>query len=105
MNSHSTLIYLLIAVVVTNLIRVLPVTVFKKKITNRFFRSFLYYVPYVTLAAMTVPAIMQATASPISGGAALIAGILAAWAGLSLFSVSMVSCLTVFILELFITVG
>jgi len=102
MNNHSTIIYLLIAIVVTNIIRILPVTVFKKKIQNRFFRSFLYYVPYVTLAAMTVPAIVEATASPASGALALLAGVLAAWFGLGLFPVSMICCLTVFILELFI---
>lgn len=102
MNSHSTIVYLLIAIAVTNLIRILPVTVFKKKIKNRFFRSFLYYVPYVTLAVMTVPAIVEATASPVSGALALLAGVLAAWFGLGLFSVSMICCLTVFVLELFI---
>ena len=55
---HSLLIYLFIMVLVTNLIRVLPMTLIRKKITHPFLRSFLYYVPYVTLAVMTFPAIM-----------------------------------------------
>ena len=56
-------------------------------IKNRFLKSFLYYVPYVTLAVMTFPAIMEATESPIAGLAALVIGILAAWFGLGLFPV------------------
>jgi len=97
---RDTLIFLLIAIVVTNLIRVLPVTVFRKRISNRFLRSFLYYVPYVTLAVMTVPSIIEATASPIAGAVALAAGILAAWIGLGLFPVSLICCVSVFVLEL-----
>ena len=49
------------------LIRIIPVTIFRKKITNRFVRSFLFYVPYVTLAVMTFPAIMEATSTPVAG--------------------------------------
>lgn len=93
-------IYLLITVLVTNLIRVLPVTVIRRRITNRFLRSFLYYVPYVTLAVMTFPAIIEATQWPMAGVAALVSGIVAAWFGLGLFPVSIISCLVVFVLEL-----
>ena len=79
-------------VLVTNLIRILPVTIVRKKIRNRFLRSFLYYVPYVTLAVMTVPAIIDATATPLAGALALAAGIIAAWLGLGLFPVALVCC-------------
>lgn len=95
-------IYLLITVLVTNMIRILPVTLIRRQITNRFVRSFLYYVPYVTLAVMTFPAIVEATQIPMAGIAALIAGIVAAWYGLGLFPVSIICCAVVFLLELFL---
>lgn len=95
-------IYLLITVLVTNMIRILPVTLIRRQITNRFVRSFLYYVPYVTLAVMTFPAIVEATQIPMAGIAALIAGIVAAWYGLGLFPVSIICCAVVFLLEQFL---
>ena len=70
------------------LIRVLPLTLIRKPIKNRFIRSFLYYVPYVTLAVMTFPAIIDATATPLAGALALIVGIFMAWKGLGLFPVA-----------------
>lgn len=97
--SHSTWIYILIMILTTNLIRVIPLTLIRGQITNRFVRSFLYYVPYVTLAVMTFPAIIEATSSPVAGAAALILGIVAAWFGLGLFPVSVICCVIVFILE------
>jgi len=102
MKYGQTLIYILIMILTTNLIRVLPVTVIRKKITSPFLKSFLYYVPYVTLSVMTFPAIMEATSSPVAGLAALICGIAAAWIGLGLFSVSAICCISVFILELLV---
>ena len=87
---------------VTYLIRMIPFVLVKKKIKNRFLLSFLYYVPYVTLAVMTFPAILHATQSPISGAVALIAGIIAAWLGAGLFPVSVICCALVFLIELFI---
>lgn len=89
-------------ILVTNGIRVLPITLIRKPIKNRFIRSFLYYVPYVTLAVMTFPAIMEATQSPIAGLAALVLGILAAFFGLGLLPVSIICCVVVFLIELFI---
>ena len=86
---------------VTYLIRVLPLTLIRKEIKNRVIRSFLYYVPYVTLAVMTFPAIIQTTQSPIAGVVALIVGISLAFFGRSLFVTAIFSCLTVFIIELF----
>ncbi len=102
MTTHSVIIYILIMVLTTNLIRVLPLTLIRKQIKNQFIQSFLYYVPYVTLAVMTFPAIIEATGSPLAGALALILGIVAAWFGLGLFPVSVICCVTVFILELFI---
>lgn len=87
---------------VTYAIRVLPLTLIRKKIKNRFLRSFLYYVPYVTLAVMTFPAIIEATQTPLSGALALVAGIVLAWIGANLFQVSVCCCVIVFVVELFI---
>ncbi len=100
--SNNVWIYIAVAAAVTYLIRVLPLTVFKKPIKNRFVRSFLYYVPYATLAAMTFPAIINATASPISGIAALAAGVAAARLSGNLFIVAAASGAAVFIIELFL---
>ena len=93
-------IYIMIMGGVSYLIRVLPLTLIRRQIQNQFLQSFLYYVPYVTLAVMTFPAIVQATQSPIAGLAALIVGILAAWFGAGLFPVALSCCATVFLLEL-----
>lgn len=98
----NSLVYILLIALVTNLVRVLPALVFRKPIKNRFLRSFLYYVPYVTLAVMTVPAIIEATSSPLAGALALVAGIVAAWFGLGLFPVAIICCCVVFGLEIFI---
>lgn len=97
---HNTYIYIAIMFLVTYLIRVLPLTLIRKKITNKTLRSFLFYVPYVTLAVMTFPAILEATNSFWSGLAALIGGILLAYFGISLFGVAVISCFIVFIIEL-----
>lgn len=97
---HNIYIYLAIMAGVTYAIRVLPLTLIRRQIRNRFLQSFLYYVPYVTLAVMTFPAIMNATQSPVAGAAALIVGIVAAWLGAGLFPVSVLCCLVVFLLEL-----
>lgn len=95
-------IYLLVLAAVTYLIRVLPLTLIRREIKNTFLRSFLYYVPYVTLAVMTFPSILSATESPISAAVALAAGILLAWFGASLFQVSVLCCVAVFVMELFL---
>lgn len=100
---HSVFIYILIMAGVTYLVRALPLTLIRKQITNRFLKSFLYYVPYVTLAVMTFPAILEATQSPISGAIALAAAIVLAWFGASLFKVATASCVAVFITEIIIT--
>ena len=100
--THNVYLYILGMALVTYLIRVLPLTLIRREITNRTIRSFLYYVPYVTLAVMTFPAILTATQSPVSGAAALIAGVVLAWFGGSLFNVSVLCCAVVFAVELFL---
>jgi len=95
-------IYIFIVALVTYAIRALPLTLIRKPIKNRFIRSFLYYVPYVTLAVMTFPAILYTTDSFWSGFAALICGLVAAWFSENLFIVAASTCFIVFIIELFI---
>ena len=95
-------IYIAVMFGVSYAIRVLPRTLIRKPIKNPFIQSFLYYVPYVTLAVMTFPAIVNATQSPIAGAAALVVGIVAAWLGAGLFPVSVLCCAVVFALELFL---
>ena len=94
--------YIAVVALVSFFIRVLPLTLIRKEIKNRFIRSFLYYVPYVTLAVMTFPAMVQATGSLWSGAAALLAGIVLAWCGAGLFPVAVLCCAVVFVIELFI---
>lgn len=100
--TRNVYIYLGVMFAVVYIIRVLPLTIFRKKIENRFIRSFLYYVPYITLAVMTFPAIVDATQSPLAGAAALVLGIVLAWLGAGLFPVAVACCAIVFVLELFL---
>ena len=93
-------LYILVMAFATRCMRVIPSLVMKKPVENRFAQSFLYYVPYVTLAVMTFPAIVQATDEPLAGAAAMIVGMLAAWLGADLIYVAAACCVTVFVLEL-----
>lgn len=99
---HNTYVYIFGMALVTYLIRVLPLTLIRREIKNKTIRSFLYYVPYVTLAVMTFPAIIQATQTPIAGLAALAVAVVMAWFGKGLFPVAIMSSVTVFVIELFI---
>ena len=83
--------YIFTMALTTYLIRMLPMTLFRKPIKSLFIRSFLHYVPYACLTAMTFPAILSSTATMLSGAAALIVGIFLAYKGKSLIVVS-VSC-------------
>lgn len=98
--NHNIYIYIIIMGAVSYAIRALPLTLLQKQVENRFFQSFLYYVPYVTLSVMTFPAIIEATMSPVSGAAALIIGIAGAWLGAGLFKVALSCCGVVLITEL-----
>lgn len=92
-------LYIGVMALVTYLIRVIPLTVFRKKIENRYIRSFLYYVPYTCLTAMTFPAILYATASVISALAGVAAAAVFAFRDRSLVMVAAAACLAVFVTE------
>ena len=93
-------VYIFTMALTTYLIRVLPLTIFRRPIRSRFLRSFLHYVPYACLTAMTFPAILSSTASILSGAAALIVAIILAYRGKSLIVVAVSSSAAVLIVEL-----
>ncbi len=95
-------IYLSIVVtaLMTYAVRVLPLTLLRKPVRNSFLRSFLFYVPYVTLAVMTFPAIVEITAVRAAGVAALLVGILIACRGYSLIMVAVSCCSVVLLIEM-----
>ena len=95
--------YIATMAITTYLIRVLPLTLFRKPIKSRFVRSFLHYVPYACLTAMTFPAILSSTASVISGAAALIVAVVLALRDKSLVVVAMGSGIAVFVTEILLS--
>ena len=99
---HNMYVYIFTIALTIYLIRVLPLTLIRKPIRSRFLKSFLFYVPYVTLAVMTFPAIVEATANPLVGAAALLLGVVMAWFGAGLLPVAVSCCAVVFLLELFL---
>lgn len=92
-------IYILVMAVVTYLIRMLPLTLIKGRIKNRFLQSFLYYVPYACLMAMTFPAVLHSTSSVIASVAGVIAAIILALTGKGLITVAVAASATVFVLS------
>ncbi len=98
---HDIYVYLLVMSCVTLAIRILPLTLIRRQVKSRFLRSFLFYVPYVTLAVMTFPAIVESTQIPLAGALAMAGGIALAWGGASLFQVSAACCVIVFAAEFF----
>ena len=86
--------------ITTYLIRVLPLTIFRKPLRSRFLKSFLHYVPYACLTAMTFPAILESTESMIAGAAALCVAVLLAYIGKSLMTVALASSAAVLLTEL-----
>ena len=97
--THNVYLYILVAAAVSSLIRILPLTLIRRKIRNPFIRSFLYYVPYVTLAVMTFPAIITAPQIPLAGILALVIGIAAAWRGMNMMGIAVLCCAVVFFCE------
>ena len=91
--------YIFTMALTTYLIRMLPMTIFRKPIRSRFLRSFLHYVPYACLTAMTFPAIISSTASILSGAAALVTGVFLAYRGKSLIVVALASSAAVLLTE------
>ena len=92
--------YIFIGAIVTYLIRVLPLTLITRPIKNRFLRSFLYYVPYITLSVMTFPAIVEQTDNIVAGFIALAVGIVLSYIGAGLFPVALACCAVVLVSEL-----
>ena len=95
-------LYIILMAVVTYLIRALPLTLIRKEIKSRFIQSFLYYVPYATLAAMTFPAILSATDYVISSVIGFAVALILAFNKKSLLTVAAFSCAAAFIAELFL---
>jgi branched-subunit amino acid transport protein len=104
MSLTTFFIYLAIMVISTYLIRVIPLVVVKHQIKNRLIRSFLHYIPYTVLTAMTIPAIFTATDSLWSALVGFIVAILLAIKGKSLTVVALLSCVAVYITELIISI-
>lgn len=96
----DVLLYIAVMAAVTYLIRMLPLTLIRRKITNRYIRSFLYYVPYATLSAMTFPAILTATGNVISAAIGFAAALVLAFRGKSLLTVAVFASATVLVCEL-----
>ena len=94
------LLCLLTSAGVTYLVRMVPLVLIKKKITNRFIRSFLYYIPYAVLGVMTIPAIFYATASVISAVVGFLVAVWLAWKEKSLLTVAASACGAVLVVEL-----
>ena len=102
MENSKFLIYLLVMAGVTYLVRAIPMALIKEKIKNKFVLSFLHYIPYTVLSAMTVPAIFYATDSPITAAVGFIVAIVAAFFERSLVQVVALSCLGVLVTEIVI---
>ena len=99
MESSKFLVYLFVMAGVTYLVRAIPIALIKEKIKNRFVLSFLHYIPYTVLSAMTVPAIFYATDSPVSAAVGFVVALVAAFFNRSLVQVAALSCLGVLATE------
>ncbi len=95
-------LYILVMCIVTYFIRMVPMTLIRGEIKNRFFRRFLYFVPYVTLSVMTFPAILYSTESTYSALLGFVVALVTAYSGKSLITVSLSSCAAAFLVELII---
>lgn len=103
-TAENIFIYIAVMALVTYLIRMLPLVIFRKKIENRFIRSFLYYIPYAVLTAMTFPAVFSSTGSVWSAVAGLIVALLLAFFEKGLLTVALSSCVAVFVIEFLIKI-
>ena len=99
MNHDTFFIYLILMVVSTYLIRAIPFVLVKKRIENRYIRSFLTYIPYAVLTAMTIPAIFYATSSVWSAAVGLVAAVIMSLFGFGLMPVAVVACVAVYATE------
>lgn len=99
---HNVYVSLLVMFLTIYAVRAIPLTLLRKEIRSPFIRSFLYYVPYVSLSVMTFPAILSATADFKSGMAGFVAAAVLAWVDGNLFRVSIGACVVVYLVELFL---
>ena len=102
MINKTVFLYTLVMAGVTYLLRAAPILIFQKKIENTFIQSFLFYVPYAVLAAMTVPAILESTRSGLSAAAGLLIALILGWRGKGLLTVALAACAAVYLVELII---
>ena len=100
MKLSTFFIYLAIMAITTYLVRAIPFVLIKHQIENRFIRSFLHYIPYAVLTAMTIPAIFTASAYVMSAAVGFVVAVLLALKGKSLTTVALLSCLSVYLTEL-----
>lgn len=100
MDNKTFFLYLLILAGSTYLIRVIPFVAIKQKISNRFIRSFLYYIPYAVLTAITIPAIFYAATWWAGAAAGLVVAVIFAIKGKGLTTVAVAACAAVFLAEL-----
>jgi branched-subunit amino acid transport protein len=103
MNSHSIYVYMLIMALVTYLLRMLPFTLFRKKITSPFIKNLLYYIPYAVLSAMAIPAAFYSTDYTISATVGVLIAVIFAYFRKSLLTVSIAAAIGAYITELLIT--
>lgn len=103
MELKTFFLYLLVMSGSTYLIRAIPFAVINKKIENRFIKSFLYYIPYAVLTAMTFPAILYATDYVVSAAVGFVVALVFAWKGKSLTTVAVAACVAVYLVEMLIT--
>lgn len=99
---HNVYLYILVMAAVTYLVRMLPLALIRKEITSNFIKSFLHYVPYATLAAMTFPAILHASDDMRASVCGFIVALLLAFRRKSLLTVAVCACIAVFLVELFL---
>ncbi|MCF0185846.1 MAG: AzlD domain-containing protein [Bacteroidaceae bacterium] len=99
MDNRQYFIYLMIMAISTYLIRTIPFVAVKEKIKSTFINSFLYYIPYAVLSAMTIPAIFYAPSSMIAAVVAVVMAVIFALKNKSLMTVAVIACLTVFVIE------
>ncbi len=102
MKSSNIWFSLILMIAVIYSVRLLPMLLLRRNITNRFVRSFLFYVPYVTLAVMTFPAIVTATEDLRCGIAAFAAGLIASYISGDLFVTAVTCCLAAFLSGIFL---
>ncbi len=98
----STAVYIFVMAAVTYLIRMIPFTFFRKKIKSKFIRSFLYYIPYAVLSAMTLPAIFYSTGNIVTASVGTAVAVILAYFGLPLIVVALAASAAAFISGFFV---